>query len=52
MIEALCWGRGKWLITPDVELCGKGEGQEQGRSEAGWHMRGVFIAEQVWFGLV
>lgn len=35
-----------------MELCGKGEGQEQGRSEAGWHMRGVFIAEQVWFGLV
>lgn len=27
-------------------------GRQQGRSEAGWHMRGVFIAEQVWFGLV
>lgn len=27
-------------------------GRERGRSEAGWHMRGVFIAERVWFGLV
>lgn len=27
-------------------------GRGRGRSEAGWHMRGVFIAERVWFGLV
>lgn len=27
-------------------------GRERGRSEAGWHMRRVFIAKPVWFGLV
>lgn len=50
MIAALCWGRGKWLVTPDVELGGKGEGQERGRLA---HALGIYSrASVVWSGLV
>lgn len=50
MIEALCRGRGKWLITPDMELHGKGKGQERGRLA---HAQGIYSrASVVWSGLV
>lgn len=46
---ALCWGRGKWLITSDRGCRGNG-----GRSTAGWHIRGrwgvTYRASVVRFG--